>query len=32
LAEQGYQVANITGGTGAWIGQGHRVVTGARPR
>ena len=32
LAKQGYRVANVTGGTGAWIGQGHRVVTGMRPR
>lgn len=32
LAGQGYQVANVTGGTGAWISQGHGVVAGNRPR
>jgi rhodanese-related sulfurtransferase len=32
LSGQGFRVANVTGGTGAWIGRGHRVVTGTRPR
>jgi rhodanese-related sulfurtransferase len=30
LAKQGYQVVNVSGGTGAWINQGHRVVAGTR--
>jgi rhodanese-related sulfurtransferase len=32
LTGLGYQVANVTGGTGAWIGHGHRVVTGGGSR
>jgi rhodanese-related sulfurtransferase len=32
LAKQGYRVANVIGGTGAWIGHGHPVVTGTRSR
>jgi rhodanese-related sulfurtransferase len=31
LAKQGYQVANVDGGTGAWIDAGNRVVPGNRP-
>ena len=32
LAKQGYQVANVTGGPGAWVSQGNRVVTGTQAR
>ena len=30
LAKQGYEVANVAGGTGVWIGSGHPVRTGNR--
>lgn len=32
LSKQGYEVANVTGGTGGWIGSGHPVRTGNRSR
>ena len=32
LAKQGYQVANVVGGTGVWIGNGNPVRTGSRSR
>jgi len=32
LAKQGYQVVNVAGGTGAWVGKGHPVRMGRRPR
>jgi rhodanese-related sulfurtransferase len=32
LAKQGYQVVNVAGGTGAWVGNGHPVRMGRRPR
>jgi len=32
LAKQGYQVDNVAGGTGAWVGKGHPVRMGRRPR
>jgi rhodanese-related sulfurtransferase len=31
LAKQGYQVVNVSGGTGAWINAGNRIVPGSRP-
>jgi hypothetical protein len=30
-ADEGYNVVNVTGGTGAWIASGRDVVTGDTP-
>jgi rhodanese-related sulfurtransferase len=32
LAKQGYQGANVVGGTGVWIGNGNPVRTASRSR